>query len=93
MEWYSSAIVLQLIEYMEARGCQVITMVHDNIPINLDFHYGEQRNLILGVDIQEALDYAYRVEWHPGLIARSFERKLIFLNAKRKYDEKEPVEA
>lgn len=89
--WETEPIVLQLIKYMESRGCDVElgSMGPSEIPgiyFILTDESGEFAILsqfVWGEDIYNALHAAYRVAWEPNDIAKRFERYLIDLHNKR----------
>lgn len=91
MHWYQETIIRLLIEAMGKKGCEV--MVTDGQPPSeyndhgLIFIYEGQAVFVNKNDIDNALHYAYRIEYEPIRIVKQFEGYLIQLHNKRKAHE------
>lgn len=86
MEWYQETIIRLLISAMERRGCTVIVGTH-LIGDGISFDYEGKFVFVHKDDIENALHYAYRIEWEPKAIVLRFERYLIDLHNKRQAHE------
>lgn len=82
--WETDPIVLQLIKYMEEKGCSVRLPKFHHSKNGVYFNYKEEEVFVDGEDIYVALHAAYRIEWEPSRIAKRFERYLIDLHNKRR---------
>lgn len=86
--WENDPIVLQLISYMIGRGCLVAKEPSTRqSPGYILFGYEGKIVRVEGEDLYNAINAAYRVEWDSYLIAKRFERYLIDLHNKRKFNE------
>lgn len=86
--WENDPMVLQLINYMVNRGCLVAKEPSTIQSLGyILFGYGGKTVRVEGEDLYNAINAAYRVEWDLHLIAKRFERYLIDLHNKRKFNE------
>lgn len=88
--WENDPIVLQLINYMKGRGVEMLRKAEWGDERGIHFYHKDSTPSIVfvnGDDIYNAINAAYRVEWDPHLIAKRFERYLIDLHNKRKFNE------
>lgn len=88
--WKTDPIVNLMVNALIRKGCTIVSINPPASPADeLIVMYGNQRRVVDGKDIHNALRAAYRVAWQTDEIVKKFERYLIDLNNKRQALEKQ----